>query len=205
MFAYANKRTGGAASGKNKQAKHTGPAAARAGKSVDVQDGKSRFFQKPPAALLCTPLIVVWTTLAVLAYWRLAPGVSESAKRFVDVQQCMPGELLPPPSLPTRVPSNVTSEVGQTVRAAKIAWLLESNRADATGEEISDERLKQIYLSGKKSFLRHAANSEVRVKNRTGCLRAERVRMPLHSSQMKTYTNETQKRSFDLQRAAGEY
>ena len=50
---FANKRTGGAsASGKKKQAKHTGPAAARVGKSVDVQDGKSRFFQKPPAALL---------------------------------------------------------------------------------------------------------------------------------------------------------
>eukprot|EP00964_Phaeocystis_antarctica_P078949 scaffold49130_cov45-Phaeocystis_antarctica.AAC.1 len=62
---FANKRTGGAAaSGKNKQAKHTGPAAARVGKSVDVQDGKSRFFQKPPAALLCTPFVVVWTTLA---------------------------------------------------------------------------------------------------------------------------------------------
>ena len=55
---FANKRTGGAAaSGKNKQAKHTGPAAARAGKSVDVQDGKSRFIQKPPAVLLGTPLI----------------------------------------------------------------------------------------------------------------------------------------------------
>eukprot|EP00964_Phaeocystis_antarctica_P033124 scaffold18783_cov92-Phaeocystis_antarctica.AAC.2 len=86
----------------------------------------------------------------------------------------MPGELLPPPSLPSRVPSNVTSEVGQTVRAAKIAWLLESNRADATGEDISDERLKRIYLSGKQSFLRHAKNPELRVKNRTGCLRAEK-------------------------------
>ena len=119
----------------------------------------------------------------------------------------MPRELLPPPALPSSVSSHMTSEVGQTVRAAKIAWLLESNRADATGEDISDERLKQIYLSGKKSFLRHAANPEVLEKNRTGCLRAERVRMPLHSSQMKTYAtfNETQKRSFDLQRAAGEY
>ena len=47
----------------------------------------------------------------------------------------------------------MTSEVGQTVRAAKIAWLLESNRADATGEDISDERLKRIYLLGRQSFL----------------------------------------------------
>ena len=109
---FAKKRTGGAAaSGKNKQAKHTGPAAARASKSVDVQDGKSRFMQKAPAVLLSAPLIVVWTTLAVLAYWRLSPEVSESAKRFVDVQQCVPGELLPPPPLPSRVPFNVTSEV----------------------------------------------------------------------------------------------
>jgi len=66
---FAKKRTGGAAaSGKNKQAKHTGPAAARASKSVDVQDGKSRFMQKAPAVLLSAPFIVVWTTLAVLAY-----------------------------------------------------------------------------------------------------------------------------------------
>ena len=57
---FAKKRTGGAAaSGKNKQAKHTGPAAARASKSVDVQDGKSRFMQKAPAVLLSAPLIVV--------------------------------------------------------------------------------------------------------------------------------------------------
>ena len=74
-------------------------------------DGKSRFMQKAPAVLLSAPLIVVWTTLAVLAYWRLSPEVSESAKRFVDVQQCVPGELLPPPSLPSRAPFNVTSEV----------------------------------------------------------------------------------------------
>ena len=176
MFASTG---GAAASGKIKQAKHTGPAAARASKSVDVQDGKSRFIQKAPAVLLSGPLIVVWTTLAVLAYWRMSPGVSESAKRFVDVQQCMPGELLPPPALPSSVSLHMTSEVGQTVRAAKIAWLLESNRANETGEDISDERLKQMYLSGRKSFLRHAANPEVRVNNRTGCRRVERVRMPL--------------------------
>ena len=98
---FANKRTGGAASGKNKQAKHTGPAAARAGKSVDVQDGKSRFIEKAPAVLLSGPLIVVFTFLAIMAYWRLSPEVSESAKRFVDVQQCVPGQPLPPPSLPS--------------------------------------------------------------------------------------------------------
>ena len=98
-------------------------------------------------------------------------------------------------------------EVDQAVRATKVAWLLESKRVNVTGEDISDERLKQLYLSGRKSFSRHATNLEVRVKNRTGCLHAERVCMPLHSSQIKTYAtfNETQKRSFDLQRAAGEY
>ena len=58
-----------------------------------------------------------------------------------------------------------------------IAWLLESKRANVTGEDISDERLKRLYLSGKQSFSRHAKNPEVRVKNRTGCLRAERVRI----------------------------
>ena len=97
------------------------------------------------------------------------------------------------------------SQVDQAVRASKVVWLIESKRVNVTGEDISDERLKQLYLAGRKSYSRHATNPTVRAKNRTGCLRAERVCMPLHSSQMKTYTNETQKRSFDLQRAAGEY
>ena len=48
---FANKRTGGAAaSGKKKQTKHAGSAAASAGKSVDVQDGAARFLPKAPAA-----------------------------------------------------------------------------------------------------------------------------------------------------------
>ena len=127
---FAKKRTGGAAaSDKNKQAKHTGPAAARASKSVDVQDGKSRFIQKAPLLCSADPL---------------------------------------------------KSEVNHTVRATKVAWLLESNRANESGEDISDEQLKQLYLSGRKSFLRHAANPEVRAKNRTGCRPAPRPRT--HSS-----------------------
>eukprot|EP00964_Phaeocystis_antarctica_P163618 scaffold140107_cov115-Phaeocystis_antarctica.AAC.3 len=120
----AKKRTGGAAaSGKKKQAQHTGPAAARASNSVDVQDGKSRFIQKAPAVLLSGPLIVVFTFLAIMAYWRLSPEVSESAKRFVDVQQCVPGQPLPPPSLPSSVPLHMTSDVGHTVISPKRAPL----------------------------------------------------------------------------------
>ena len=37
-------------------------------------------------------------------------------------------------------------EVDQAVRATKVAWLLESKRVNVTGEDISDERLKQLYL-----------------------------------------------------------
>ena len=47
----------------------------------------------------------------------------------------------------------MTSEVGQTVRATKVAWLLESNRANETGEDISDERLKQLYLTALLYFI----------------------------------------------------
>ena len=36
-------------------------------------------------------------------------------------------------------------EVDQAVRATKVAWLLESKRVNVTGEDISDERLKQLY------------------------------------------------------------
>ena len=98
------------------------------------------------------------------------------------------------------------SHVDQAVWATKVAWLMESKRVNVTGEDISDERLNQLYLSGRNSYSRHATNPEVRANNRTGCFRAERVCMPLHASQMKTYAtfNETQKRSFDQQLAEGE-
>merc|ERR1711865_706324 len=97
-----------------------------------------------------------------------------------DVQQCVPGQPLPPPSLPSSIPLNMKSDVNQAVRATKVAWLLESKRVNVTGEDISDERLKRLFLSGRQSFSRHATNPEVRVKNRTGCLRAERVHGMLH-------------------------
>ena len=73
--------------------------------------------------------------MAIMAYWKQAPEVSESAKRFVDVQQCVPGQPLPPPSLPSSIPLNMKSDVNQAVRATKVAWLLESKRVNVTGED----------------------------------------------------------------------
>jgi len=173
---------------------------ARAGKSVDVQDGAALFLPKAPAALLSGPLIAAFTFMAVMAFWKQAPEVSETAK-LVYVQQGVPGQPLPPPALPKSVPSHMKSHVDQAVWATKVAWLMESKRVNVTGEDISDERLNQLYLSGRNSYSRHATNPEVRANNRTGCFRAGRVCMPLHASQMKTYAtfNETQKRSFDQQ------
>ena len=42
---------------------------------------------------------LVFTFMAVMAFWKQAPEVSETAKRFVDVQQGVPSQPLPPPAL----------------------------------------------------------------------------------------------------------
>ena len=101
-----------------------------------------------------------------------------SAKRFVDVRQGVVGQPLSPPVLPTKVASNKKYHVDEAVWASKVAWLMESSkRANVTGEDISEVRLNQLYQQGRRSFLRHAADLEVRAKNRTGCLTAGRVCM----------------------------
>ena len=100
-----------------------------------------------------------------------------SAKRFVDVRQGVVGQPLSPPVLPTKVASNKKYHVDEAVWASKVAWLMESNRANVTGEAISEVRLNQLYQQGRRSYLRHTANLEVRAKNRTGCLTAGRVCM----------------------------
>ena len=68
------------------------------------------------------------------------------------------------------MPSNKKYHVDEAVWASKVAWLMESNRANVTGEAISEVRLNQLYQQGRRSYLRHAADMEVRAKNRTGCL-----------------------------------
>ena len=101
------------------------------------------------------------------------------------------------------------THVDQAVRASKMAWLMESKRVSITGEDISDERLKQLYLAGRKSYLRHATNPEC-VRRIEPCVSGLKEYgcfhdcMPLHASQMKTYANESQKRSIDEQLAWGE-
>ena len=102
-----------------------------------------------------------------------------SAKRFVDVRQGVVGQPLSPPVLPTKVASNKKYHVDEAVWASKVAWLMESSkRANVTGEDISEVRLNQLYQQGRRSFLRHAADLEVRAKNRTGRLTAGRGLSP---------------------------
>ena len=176
---YAGKRPAYAAvSGKKKQAKQAGSAFADAGNSAQKQDGAARFVTKPSAAaVVSSPLVLVFTFMALAAFWKQAPEISETAKRFVDVRQAVVGQPLSPPVLPTSVPSNKKYYVDQAVYASKVAWLMESSRANVTGDALSDVRLDQLYKQGRRSYFRHTANMEVRAKNRTGCLRAGRVCM----------------------------
>ena len=176
---FAGKRSGGAAvSGKKKQAKPAVSAFARAGNSVHEQDGASRFLTKPSAAaVISSPLVLIFTFLAVSAFWKQAPAISEAAKGLVEVRQGVPDLPLSPPVLPTSVPSNKKYHVAEAVYASKVAWLMETSRANVTGEAICEVRLDQLYKQGRRSYSRHAADLDVRAKNRTGCLTAGRVCM----------------------------
>jgi len=77
----------------------------------------------------------------------------------------------------SKVASNKKYHVEQAVYASKVAWLMETSRANVTGDALSNVRLNQLYQQGRRSYLRHTANLEVRAKNRTGCLTAGRVCM----------------------------
>ena len=174
---YAGKRPAYAAvSGKKKQAKQAGSAFARAGNSAPKQDGAARFLTKSSAAAVVSgPLVVVFTCMALAAYWKQAPEISETAKRFVDVRQGVVGQPLSPPMLPTKVPSQKKYHVDKAVWASKVAWLMETSRSNVTGEALSEVRLNQLYKQGRRSYTRHIADLEVRAKNRTGCLTTGRV------------------------------
>ena len=138
----------------------------------------ARFLTKSSAAaVISSPLVLIFTFLAVSAFWKQAPAISEAAKGLVEVRQGVPGLPLSPPVLPTSVPSNKKYHVEQAVYASKVAWLMETSRSNVTGEALSEVRLNQLYKQGRRSYTRHIADLEVRAKNRIGCLRAGRVCM----------------------------
>jgi len=63
--------------------------------------------------------------------------------------------------LPSSVPSHTKCFVDQAARAVKTAWLIESQRANYTGEEISDEQLNKTYRQGRRWYSRHTTTPEV--------------------------------------------
>jgi len=101
------------------------------------------------------PVIVVFSVLTAIGYWRQVSPVSEAAKSLVDIRTVAPGTCPPPPMLPSSVPSHTKSFVGQAAKAAKTAWLIESNLANYTGEEISDEQLNKTYKLGRRWYSKH--------------------------------------------------
>ena len=153
-------------SGKKKQAKHTGSLSARAGKAVPLQDGAAVFLPKLPAAVFSGPVIVDFTFMA-------SHGLLEAHSRGLRDHQALPrhpaerawAQPLPPPALPKSVPFHMKGPVDLAVRSTKIAWLKESKRADVTGEDISDERLNQLYKQGRRYYSRRASDPEVRALN----------------------------------------
>ena len=130
-------------------------------RSDPEEPSAKRFLPNTPIFMATTPFVIVFTVLSVLGYWNQIPDVSETVKSFVDVQESAPGFNAPPPMLPTKVPFHLKGHVDQACRAAKTAWLIESKRADFTGQEVSDVQLNKFYRRGREWYARHASNPEV--------------------------------------------
>ena len=81
------------------------------------------------------------------------PSVPEPIRAFVDVQHASPSFAPPPPTLPSnRVPLHIRGPVDIAIKAAKTAWLIETKRAEFSGEEVSDERLNILYRRGRQWY-----------------------------------------------------
>ena len=147
--------------------------------------------------------------MTAIGYWRQVSPVSEAARSLVDIRTVEPGTCPPPPMLPSSVPSHTKCFVEQAARAVKTAWLIESQRANYTGEEISDEQLNKTYKRGREWFAKHAATPEVGMS----CPAYLPLRIYSHTHldylllawQMRTNSsvNASQKRSFDEQIGRG--
>ena len=130
-------------------------------RSDQEEPSAKRFLPNTPTFMATTPIVIVFTVLSVLGYWKQIPDVSETVKSFVDVQESPPGFTAPPPTLPKSVPYHLKGPVDEACRRAKTAWLIESKRADLTGQQVSDERLNNLYRQGRQWYTRHASKPEV--------------------------------------------
>ena len=192
---------------KSKLSKFSSSSAATAKSSVLAQGSAACFIPSPSAAVMSMPVIVVFSVLTAIGYWRQVSHVSEAAKSLVDIRTVEPGSCPSPPMLPTSVPSHMKGFVEQASRAAKMAWLIESNRSNYTGGEISDEQLNKTYRQGRKWFARHTTTPEVGMS----CPAYLPLRIYSHTHldylllalQMRINVNASQKRSFDEQIGRG--
>eukprot|EP00964_Phaeocystis_antarctica_P079632 scaffold49624_cov105-Phaeocystis_antarctica.AAC.1 len=166
-------------------------ATKKAQRTGHKEPSAKRFVPTPAAVMTVTPLVFVLTMLSVMGYWKQLPNLPETAKAFVDVQQVTQGFAPPPPTLPRKVPVHVKGPVDLACRAVKVAWLLETKRADLTGEEVSDESLNTFYRRGRQWFALHASQPEMHASFHELLL--------TRATQIKSYVNASQRRSFEEQ------
>ena len=121
-----------------------------------------RYQPNTPAFITTSPVILAFTLLSVAGYWRQVPNVPETVKAYVDVKRASPGFAPPPPSLPKSVALHIKGPVELACKAAKRAWLVEARRAEFDGDEVSIERLNNLYKQGRKWYARHAEKNDVR-------------------------------------------
>jgi len=121
-----------------------------------------RFMPSSPAIITTAPVVFVLTMFSMAGYWKQVPSVPLAVRGFVDVQQASPGFAPPPPTLPKSVPLHIRGPVDVAIRAAKQAWLIETKRAEFSGEEVSDERLNILYRRARQWYARHAGKTDMK-------------------------------------------
>ena len=101
--------------------------------------------------------MTLFTAMALRTFWKTAVPLSHSAqaRSFVSIVQ----EDVWPPKPPSIKGGNINSTIYKHVhdarQCAKIAWLVEVKRANASGDEICDVNLEKNYETAKKWFRRH--------------------------------------------------
>ena len=129
-----------------------------------LQNGAACFYQSPVLSAASAPAIVVtlFTAMAAARVLVSAPPISKSASAYVRIEQS-PTSPPRPPLLPAgRINSTISTHVSEATRWAKLAWLVECQRVDVEGGDISDANLKKFFQAGKNWYATHRDKPEVR-------------------------------------------
>jgi hypothetical protein len=108
---------------KSKLSKYSSSSAASAKSSGLAEGSATRFVPTPSAAVMSMPVIVVFSVLTAIGYWRQVSPVSAAAKSFVDIRTVEPGTTYPRSSSSCVLLALRPNEPGASTRRARHSTL----------------------------------------------------------------------------------